>query len=111
MIAAKLPESVRQELARVSIDVRKVPGPLDISRGCDPMQVAYFFGTRRADDYEEGNTLPDPAGPEGELVIFLKNAGELTFGKLEGIVLHELAHALGYDEEEIVTVMGYDPCR
>ena len=109
-ICAKLPAAVRDELSTVTVQIKAVPDSVDIARGCDPRQVAYFYGTRPGDDPRaSGTMLPDPEGPAGEIVVFRGNLQPFTMARLEAALMHEIAHALGYDEEEIVSIMGYAP--
>jgi predicted Zn-dependent protease with MMP-like domain len=108
-ILAELPADVRAELGRVRVEVASRPETVDIERGCTPEHVAYFWGVRRELE-PAGAALPADDPPIGIIRVFLRNLAPVTFARLRETLLHEVAHVLGHDEDEIVNVMGYAPC-
>jgi predicted Zn-dependent protease with MMP-like domain len=100
-VRATLPDSIRAELAGVRVFVKGSPDAVDIRRGCDPRLEGYFFGTRGGDDEEMGNALPDPGPAQGEVVLFVNNFRELSRTHVRKVLLHELSHALGCDEDDM----------
>ena len=100
-VRVTLPASVRAELEGVRVLVKGSPDAGDISRGCDPRLEGYFFGTRGGEDEDVGNALPDPGPAQGDVVIFVNNLRELSRAHVRKVLLHELSHALGCDEEDM----------
>jgi len=107
---ADLDPDERQAVAGVVLRLASRPGPGDVARGCGPAFRGYFWGSTPArDDGRVGHILPEsdePAPATGEIVLFLENLSPLTPRRLGVVLRHELAHALGYDEEEVELVQG-----
>lgn len=104
-----LPAGLRALLAKVSIDVRERPNAVDLARGARPDQRGYFWGSA-PDRLEPGiavsSELPDLVPPEGEIVLFTANIVPLTEEHLRRVLLHEVGHAFGYSEEDLVQELG-----
>jgi predicted Zn-dependent protease with MMP-like domain len=100
-----LPAWVRSHLARVSIRTKDRPDDSDLRRGSSGDQFGYFWGSGPERD-ACGTELPDRRPPEGDIVLFLDNLAPLTFPRFRLALLHEIAHVLGYPEEEIVNHLG-----
>jgi len=98
-ILAELPRSVRERLRHVTIHYRRQPNALDIERGALPTTRGYFYGL--APEQLEGETtaLPETAPPRGEIVLFSGRISDRL--ELARVLLHEIAHALGFDHDVI----------
>jgi len=109
-VVAGLPAGARDYLRDVAFELGDHPSAIDLGRGATPGHVGYFWGTRPQDDDGEGDpgVLP-PADdrPRGVIKLFRANIAPMTFERLRAAILHEVAHALGHDEEEIRAVLGY----
>jgi hypothetical protein len=96
-------------LRRVAYDFRPRPTDADLARGVAPDQRGAFWGIpavgARPPADDDGTALPEQLAPaSGEIVVFLDNVDPATPERLEVVLRHELAHALGYSEEEIVSM-------
>jgi hypothetical protein len=117
-VLAELGPEDREAVRNVRLFVKGRPDATDLARGCLPDQKAAFWGIgRELATHQGGGPLPDPAPAEGEITLFLVNLappkmpawawGELaTFAGLfrERVRIaftHEVAHALGFDEDTI----------
>lgn len=103
----ELPAHERAALAEVRVIVAPQPRDVDLERGCKPDQRACFWGVPRSlEPGPGGGPLPDAhERATGEVVLFLRNLAPLTRSRVRIAVLHEFAHALGFDEDA-VTAMG-----
>jgi predicted Zn-dependent protease with MMP-like domain len=109
-VLADLSPEDRAAVSCVRLFVKDRPGPMDLARGCTPDQKAAFWGVGR-ELGRQGYPLPDPRPAAGEITLFLANlappGAELaTFAALfqERVriaLTHEVAHAIGFDEETI----------
>lgn len=98
---AELQPEDRDVVAGVRLVVKARPDAIDLERGCTPHHRACFFGFARELAQPGVCELPDPAPASGEITLFLDNLVPLTKERVRIACLHELAHALGYDEQEI----------
>lgn len=104
MVAA-LPSGARALLGDVRIVVKESFDDLDYRRGARRYHRGYFWGS--APDLEaDGTALPDDVPARGEIVLCLGNIRPVTPERLRIAFFHEVAHALGHSEEEIVHEMG-----
>lgn len=105
-ILAELPPAVARKLALVSIEHRPRPSSADLARGADDSHRAYFFG-HQVDRTDEAVTeLPDEEPPRGVIVLFTDRLRPLTVKGLAVVLMHEIAHVLGYDHDVIVDELG-----
>jgi hypothetical protein len=63
--------------------------------------MAAFYGVGRQLGVLGASELPDPSPASGEITLFLDNLAPVSAARVRVAVLHELAHALGFEEEEI----------
>ena len=106
-ILSSLPDDVTDRLDGIQFEHRPFPTAEDIDRGATPDHHGYFYGT--AIERVQTTELPDERQPEGVIVIFTGKLRPFTFGGLARVLLHEVAHVLGYDEDTIVNDMGLGP--
>jgi predicted Zn-dependent protease with MMP-like domain len=119
VLAEMPPEAKRFVADHVHIEVRDVPTDEDIARGADPDDRGYFYGRRLrgdgeledveewyADEDDDVAEVPE-AQPGGVVVLFLGNIRPLTRAAVTDVLLHELAHAFGEDEDDVV-LLGLD---
>jgi hypothetical protein len=92
------------------ISVRSRPNAEDLARGATATHQGYFYGCAAVLPDRESSVLPDERPASGEIVVFLDNLEPATPERFEVVLRHELAHALGHEEEEIVNVMGLSLC-
>jgi hypothetical protein len=117
-VLAELAPEDRAAVGQIRLFVKDRPDATDLARGCTADQKAAFWGVgRELAQPTGGGPLPDPRNPEGEITLFLANlapaglapeaAAELaTFAALfrqrvRIALTHEVAHAIGFDEETI----------
>lgn len=105
-VLAGLEPVERARVRGVRICVRRRPHRIDRQRGAGKL-VAYFWGVGAERLELRTTALPDERPAVGEIVIFKGRIRPLTRDRLRVVLLHELAHALGYEEEEIVHGLGY----
>jgi len=91
-------------VAGVWLRVKARPDADDLARGCEPSQLGAFYGWARELGRMGETALPDQRPAEGDVVLFLENIDPLTPENLRTVLRHELAHALGMEEEEIVAL-------
>ena len=103
-ILSSLPQEVAAKLARIEIQHRAFPTAEDIARGATPDHYGYFYGCPI--EPVETTELPDEATPEGVIVIFTGKLRPLTPANLARVLLHEIAHVIGFDEQTITDEMG-----
>jgi hypothetical protein len=86
-----LPEHVREVLARVEFEI--TDDPTVEWKGC-------FTGWPGLadDDPEVEDEGDDPCLPEGRILLAAANLADAA--EVRAILLHEIAHALGFDETE-----------
>ncbi len=105
-ILATLPAPMLERLRFVTIEHRSQPGPEDVARGAGPDHRGYFYGhcVERSDAPEA--ELPDEDPPQGTIVLFTARIRPLSVKGIAVVLLHEIAHALGYDHDVIVDELG-----
>ncbi len=91
----------QEAISAVRFLVKSRPDAQDLERGCTPDQMAAFYGVGRELGVQGLAELPDPSPAEGEITIFLDNLAPATPERIRVAFLHEVGHALGWDEEEI----------
>jgi len=114
--------------ARIRWETRAKPTPADLALGAKPGDRGLFVGhpVRAEEDEDQGGELyvddegnveaegeaeyyVDDAGdveeagadPGGRIILFLDNIRPLTRENLEPVVMHEIAHFLGEDEDGV----------
>lgn len=124
VIAAALEELEPEEREIVS-QVRWLSKPRpeleDLERGVSPGQLGSFWGVAHERGLPDENDLETALLPpiyyaQGVITLFLENIRPLTAERVRVVFLHELAHALGYEEDEIRGTLGLelgeeDACR
>jgi predicted Zn-dependent protease with MMP-like domain len=117
-VLAQLGPEDRAAIKGVRLFVKDRPDGRDLERGCFPDQKAAFWGVgRELATHHGGGPLPDPRGAEGEITLFLANLAPPNDDPGRGAELgtfmtlfhervriaftHEVAHALGFDEDTI----------
>ena len=100
-VLAELPDEERETIKNVNLRLAGRPEAVDFRRGCLAAQKGYYWGTRRELGRQGEAAIPDGDPPSGEIVIFLENLNPMMAARLRIVLLHEIAHALGWDEEEI----------
>jgi Zn-dependent protease with chaperone function len=103
-LLAQLPDDVAMRLDQVAIQHRPAPTAEDFARGATADHHGYYYGT--AIEPVTGTELPDERPPEGVIVIFTGKLRPPTVETLARVLMHEIAHVLGYDETTIVEEMG-----
>ena len=103
-ILASLPDDVTSRLGKINFEHRPFPTAVDVERGATPDHHGYFWG--QPIEHVSTTELPDEADPEGVIVVFTGKLKPLTPGALARVLLHEIAHVIGYDEQTIVEEMG-----
>jgi Zn-dependent protease with chaperone function len=102
-ILSHLPPDVSEALEHVDIDHRPYPTPADKALGVTDGHYGYYRGSSR----ERVHTTELPADlPQGQIVIFTGNIKPLTQAGIARVLLHEIAHVIGYDEQQITSEMG-----
>lgn len=108
---AELDADQRQAVRGVDVKIKARPDTVDLARGCVPGQFGCFYGVGRELETPDGGwELPSLEPATGEICIFLENIRPLTADRVRIVVMHELCHALGFPEEEIIA-MGFDFCN
>lgn len=111
------PEAAELVRNRIRWEFRLRPSSEDLGRGAEPEDRGYFYGFRvrgedevdlegegegevfLADDDDDIAEVPEYR-PGGVIVLFTANIGKkLTRSAVRAVVMHELAHFLGEDEE------------
>lgn len=101
-VNASMPAEVRARVRGVAVMFKDRPERLDLSRGCAPTQRAYFYGTPAGGEDDGSTALPDESPAEGVIVIFRANfPGGMSVAELRKVLQHEIAHALGCEEDEM----------
>lgn len=107
---AELRPEDRGVIRDVEIKVKARPDAMDLARGCQPDQLGCFYGIGRELDSPQGGELPSLEPAQGEICVFLENIQPLTAARFRIVLMHEICHALGFPEEEILA-MGFDLCH
>lgn len=94
-VVAGLEPADRWAVRGLWLVVKPRPDREDLARGCLPDQRAAYFG--RAVDPRLAPLEP----ADGEVTLFLENLAPLTEARIRVALLHELAHALGWDEATV----------
>lgn len=102
-ILGQLPAPVTERLAFVSIEHRTAPTDEDRARGAGDTHRGYFYGhpIERPGKYEQTTALPDEEPPRGVIVIFTGKIQPMTLEALARVLLHEIAHVLGFEHDEL----------
>lgn len=103
-ILVSLPDEVTSRLGKIDFEHRPFPTAVDLERGATPDHHGYFWG--KPHERVETTELPDEAEPEGVIVVFTGKLRPLTMSSLARVLLHEIAHVIGFDEDTIVEEMG-----
>ena len=111
-VIAELPPEARALVEeRVRFELRPTPTAADLELGARPDDRGLFVGLRvRGDDEDPDGELyaedcdevasPPSDEPQGVVVLFTANIRPLNQDHVREVVLHELAHFLGSDEDE-----------
>jgi predicted Zn-dependent protease with MMP-like domain len=97
---ALLPEHVRDVLARVPIVLADRPSPSEVAAGIPETVSGCFIedvAASAARDDEDGTATP---GKCGEIRLYFENIDPLTAEGVAGVLLHETAHVLGFDDAQ-----------
>lgn len=108
-LVASFPASVRAHLRGITATFRDRPTAEDLARGCAPDARGYFYGTPKglAESDEDTTAIPEELEAAGEIVIFRANfPGGMDGRELRKVLEHEIAHALGVEEEEEMRLIG-----
>jgi predicted Zn-dependent protease with MMP-like domain len=100
----ELPEDLRDELKSVRLVVMPRPNDLLVAEGVEPGEGGAYI-TRG----EEPMPLDDGmAGDKQDRAIYLfgENLVPLTRETVQAVLLHEVAHACGLDEDEVKAALG-----
>lgn len=103
-IAAVRSQMDPDELVRirgVRFTAKPRPDAKDLKLGCFPGQKAAYYGVACELGVQGAPELPSPEPATGEITLFLDNLAPVTPERARVAVLHEVMHALGYDEETI----------
>lgn len=103
-ILSQLPKSLRRKLDLVRVEHRPAPTLEDLERGATKEHKGYFFGVEL--EHVKTTELPDEEPPRGVVVLFTGKIWPLDVEQIAKVLLHELAHALGYDHDVIEEEMG-----
>lgn len=102
-ILESLPESVREALDNVHIDVVELPDPKsDASADTDPEILGLYHGVPIPE-----RSVFDPANHPDRIRIFKHNLERIAWDRdhmkkeLRTTLLHEIGHHLGWDEEDL----------
>lgn len=79
----------------------------DLARGASGKERAYFWGVPA--DIACGTRLPTMTKASGMVVVFLRSVAKLTRAQIGVILHHELRHALGETEEQVIARGLYLP--
>lgn len=94
-VLAELGPIDRAAVRGIRLRCKLRPDTGDLARGCLPDQRAAYYGCAR----ELGDDLGEVA--DGEITLFLGNLAPLTEARVRVALLHELAHAVGWDEATV----------
>lgn len=103
-VLERLPAHIRAQLEEITIEHRPAPTSEDYARGATDGHQGYFFGAQH--EPVQTTELPDEESPRGVIVIFTGRIRPFTLFGLTRVLLHEVAHVLGFEEETIVHEMG-----
>lgn len=103
-VLGQLPDEIYDRLNRIRFEHRPAPTAEDRERGATDEHRGYFYGLPV--ELVESTELPDEEPPRGVVVIFTSKITPLTVAGVARVLLHEIAHVLGHDEDTIVNEMG-----
>jgi predicted Zn-dependent protease with MMP-like domain len=109
LVLSELPAELREKLEGVEFSIKTSLDEVDLQRGARHHLRGYYWGAERD---EEGGLCPDMLermpGEEGPsaIVLFAQNIEPLTRDSVATVLVHELGHLLGFDEEELVEGLG-----
>lgn len=103
-VVAQLGPEERAATRRILLRVKPTADAEDLDRGIRPEQRAYFYGVSRQLGRQGDRELPDPRPAEGEIVLLLDRLAPLTALRVRTAFAHELGHALGWEEAELVSM-------
>jgi len=93
---AELPEAIRSELMSVRVVVLEAPTALLLSEGVEPAEEGAYI-VRGEDPMPMGDGFTDDP-QDRAIYLFARN---LTRERVRSVLLHEVAHACGLNEEEV----------
>lgn len=115
-VLAELPEEIRRLVRKcVRFQARPRPGPEDLERGCEPDWQGYFYGRpcKTEDELDEDGgevfyadedddvAEAEEYRPGGVIVLFTDNIRPRKVSVVREVLLHEIGHFLGEDEEDL----------
>jgi len=99
---AELPADLRAELKGVRVSVLPAPTPELLEEGCEPGEGGAYI-VRGEEEMPLSDELVDEK-PQRVIYLFANNITDAD--KVREVMLHELGHAAGMDEEEVAAMMA-----
>lgn len=102
LMLAALPEDLRAEVRGVKLRVLARPTPELVEEGCEPGEGGAYI-VRGEEEMPLGDDLIDEK-PQRAIYLFADNITDTAH--VRRVLLHELGHACGMDEEEVAAMMS-----